>query len=354
VTRRPGVLVSLAVGGLATTLALAACSPGGSGQTPPPTGTTSSAPSAPAGTETPGDGSTTEPPGGEPAPSLDAAPAWAPEDGEVKPEVKLAATSFLQTAGTWTEAGGGRADQVADRLTGDGFTPEAAGTAVPVADPTAVAASLAVVYPQYGGLTEDRSSVMTAVRQELVDPDGGTRTRELTLDVRLSLTDGTWQVTGVVPTEPPLAGDGQLSAAAQAVLDNANVRLPGAAEADLRTGALDDTMLTILDGLAQEHVIDVLTFYDGHPENVFETDRTSNHHHGRAVDIWAIDDRQVVTLREDRAFLDPIKRRAAELGATEVGGPYDLNGPKPGFFTDAVHQDHLHVGVSVGRPPAQP
>ena len=103
-----------------------------------------------------------------------------------------------------------------------------------------------------------------------------------------------------------------------------------------------------------EAVRNIAVFYDGHPPHVFATDRVSNHHVGRAVDIWAVDGRTVASLRGDTAFLDPVLVLAAQLGATEIGSPYDRNGPQGGYFTDDAHQDHLHVGVSAGRPAVVP
>jgi hypothetical protein len=37
---------------------------------------------------------------------------------------------------------------------------------------------------------------------------------------------------------------------------------------------------------------------------------------------------------------------AAAYGATEIGGPEDLDGEtgRRPFFSDALHQDHLHLG----------
>jgi uncharacterized heparinase superfamily protein len=92
----------------------------------------------------------------------------------------------------------------------------------------------------------------------------------------------------------------------------------------------------------------------GHPREVFGTARTSNHTHGRAVDVWRVDGRPVVDPATPRALLRDVMVRAGRLGATEVGGPFDVDGPGRGFFTDDVHRDHLHVGLTPGRRPARP
>jgi hypothetical protein len=117
---------------------------------------------------------------------------------------------------------------------------------------------------------------------------------------------------------------------------------------------VDDALLAILDRLAAAHVLDVTVLRTGHPREVFGTGRTSNHTRGRAVDIWRVDGRPVVGPGTPRALLREVMVLAGRLGATEVGGPFDVNGSGPGFFSDDVHRDHLHVGVTPGRPRARP
>lgn len=289
-----------------------------------------------------------------PTPTLPPATAWSAGPGEVQPEIKLAATRFLETVGTWRD-GAGDVASAEDRLMAAGIDPALAAQTAELVDDGAVAASVAVVYPQYGGLTTTAASVMTAVTQTVLGPDGGRVERQLTLDVRLSRApaDGSWSVTAVSPDPQPPAPGGT-SPAAQKVLDNTNVRLPGAAVRDVEEGRVDASLLTILDGLGQDHVLDVLLLTTGHPTNVFNTDRASNHSIGRAVDVWRIDGHVVADPATPRPLIEQVMREAAALGATEVGAPFDLNGNRPGFFTDLVHRDHLHVGVSPDKPPATP
>ncbi|TCW21146.1 hypothetical protein EDD19_12828 [Dietzia cinnamea] len=68
------------------------------------------------------------------------------------------------------------------------------------------------------------------------------------------------------------------------------------------------------------------------------------------VDIREIDGRPVVDTRPGDDRVLRLMRRASELGATEVGGPVDLNGPRNGFFSDDVHHDHIHLGITPGDP----
>lgn len=278
--------------------------------------------------------------------------AWTPGAEEPFPQLKQAATAFLERAGTWDASGQGTPEAVAARLVSAGVRADVAATAAVLAAPDAEGSTLRIGYPQSGGQTPTDASVMTSFTQTL-QRAGTVEERELTLDVRVQGGGAAWGAIGIVPLTP-LAGPGTLGPNATAVLENPRVRLPGAAEADLRTGALDETMLGILNGLGQRYELDVAVFYDGHPPHVFATDRVSNHHVGRAVDIWAVDGRSVASLRGDTAFLDPVLVLAAQLGATEIGSPYDRNGPKGGYFTDDAHQDHLHVGVSAGRAAVVP
>ncbi len=334
--------------GAAAALVLAGCSTKPSGpaddgaSAPRPTpGPTPDASGGPSATSTPTATST-----------LAAVAAWAPGGEEPFPQIKQAATSFLQTAGTWSASGQGAPEAVAQRLVSAGLPADVAATAAVLAAPDAEGSTLEIVYPQSGGQTPTDASVMTSVVQTL-QRGGVVEQRALTLDVRVRLVGTVWTAIGIAPL-PPLAGPGTLGANAAAVLANPRIRLPGAAQADLRSGSLDETMLGILNGIAAHHELDVAVFYDGHPPQVFATDRLSNHHVGRAVDIWAVDGRSVASLRGDTALLDPILVLAARLGATEVGSPYDRNGPEGGYFTDAAHQDHLHIGVSAGRPAVVP
>ena len=92
--------------------------------------------------------------------------------------------------------------------------------------------------------------------------------------------------------------------------------------------------------------------HTGTSHTVFPSARRSNHAVGRAADIRLIDAAAVVDPATPDALLADVMRRAGELGATEVGGPVDLDGPGTGFFSDPAHQDHLHIGISEGRAPA--
>lgn len=283
--------------------------------------------------------------------SLPAGAAWQAGRGEVRPEVKQAAARYLETAGTWTDAEGGAAD-VAARVRTLGYGPAAAAGAA-VLSHAADAAVLRVVYPQYGGLTRTAASVMVVAEQRLLHR-GEIVTRRLAVDVRLDLRrNRSPVVTGI--ERPTAAGAARpVSAAARAVLADPDIVLTDTAVADVTEGRIDDSVLRLLRNLAAEHVLDVTVLRSGHPRNVFATDRTSNHTRGRAVDIWRVDGKPVADPATSRALLRAVMIAGGRAGATEVGGPFDVDGSGPGFFTDQVHRDHLHFGVSAGEKPARP
>lgn len=297
--------------------------------------------------------STATPPGaGRTAPSpashLPPTSTWEPGPGEPQPEIKRAATEFLETAGTWVGTAGAAATLLAE-----GFTPEVAATAAPLEAPGAVASTVDVVYPQYGGIAEQSAAVITVFDQNLQMADGSTITRQLTLDLRLARGPaGDWGVVGIRPLTS-LGPALPLSEAAQAVLAEPRLELSATARLDVSTGRINDQLLQVLLGLAEERVLTVQVVHTGHIQTVYPTDRLSNHAVGRAVDVRAVDGQPVVDPATSPELLTSVMVRAGELGATEVGGPFDLNGDRTGFFSDIVHQDHLHIGITPGKPLAR-
>jgi hypothetical protein len=128
------------------------------------------------------------------------------------------------------------------------------------------------------------------------------------------------------------------------VLEEKRLTLPAAAQADIKAGLIDDRILSLLKTLSQRWDLNVQVLKSGHPRNVFPTNRISNHTRGRAVDIWAIDG--VPVIRAPRSSWRGLMMAAAERGANEIGGPADIDkvAGRPPYFTNAVHQDHVHIG----------
>ncbi|MCD2140911.1 MULTISPECIES: extensin family protein [Rhodococcus] len=275
-----------------------------------------------------------------------AASRWQPAPGEVFPEIKRTAAAFLETAGNWSDGG-----TAVGNLVRAGASAISAATASVLHPSTARAGELTVIYPQYGGLAPDTAAVIALVEQNLRTVSGPW-TRELVVDVRLARRPGgSWTVERLVaPTSlgPPLP----LTDTAAAVLAEPRIILSGPAQNDVSTGRIDNRLLAILHALSREFTVAIQVMHTGHVQTVYPTARVSNHAVGRAVDIREIDGRPVVDTRPGDERVLRLMRRAAELGATEVGGPVDLNGPRKGFFSDDVHHDHIHLGVTPGDPPA--
>ena len=61
------------------------------------------------------------------------------------------------------------------------------------------------------------------------------------------------------------------------------------------------------------------------------------------MDIWAVDGLPVVAQRVTGSVVRGLVQELMTLGVTEIGSPWDLDGPGGASFTNVVHQDHLHV-----------
>ena len=150
-------------------------------------------------------------------------------------------------------------------------------------------------------------------------------------------------MTELRPAEP-LDPAASLTGPAGTLARAPGVVLPDSAVADLAAGRVVPVVVTALLELARKYELSVCVFRSGHPEQVFGTGRTSNHTRGRAVDVWAVDGKPVVTM--DRVTVGEFLAAARATGADEVGGPIDPDGPGGVHFTDQVHHDHVHIGFS--------
>lgn len=274
-----------------------------------------------------------------PGAALPATHAWVARRGEVEPAVKARATRLVEAVGAWT---GGRGDLASARAraAAAGFAPGLADELAPLLGPEP-GAVVAVRDAQYGGILTSSASVLVVVDQWRAHPDGTVTAGGTTLDVRLVAASPHWRVVRVLPATPGRAV-ARLTRAARAVLTQSRIRLPHAATADVRAGAIHDSVLTLLSGLAREHVVDVSVLRSGHPVHVFGTSRPSDHGRGRAVDVWALDGSALV-LPAHHELAASAMRFAVVHGAYNVGGPVRLAGPR--YFTNRTHQDHVHLGL---------
>jgi hypothetical protein len=340
-TRRAllGATLAAAVAGT-----VACSSPGDRGDAPGPAGASATPPTGSAD----GPAGTAVDPSPEAAPTVAEPERFAPYEplpSEVEPPLKAAGAAFL-TAALTTDGTDG---DLAARVSRAGQPAAPAGALAPLLD-GAAASSLRIVYPQSGGLADDRltARLMIVAEQELVRRAEPAAVDRRSLTVRLGVARpsaaGQWQVTEAVLPDPvaprPVTAT---SAAVQALLANPRVILPEAARLDaLSEEGIDDRIADTLNALSERWVVDVSVLRSGHAVDVFGTDRTSNHAVGRGVDIWALDG--VPIIERSRSPWRPAMELAAGAGASEVGGPEQL-APEP-YFTNASHQDHLHIGFA--------
>lgn len=276
---------------------------------------------------------------------LPATPAWRPDPADLDPEVKLRAVRLVQALGGWPPGGGGAAP-ARDRVAALGLPASLAGQAGALR-PAADQAALEVICAQYGGLLADSASVLVVCRQWTCTPGGPVHAGGTTVDVRLSRARPRWTVTALRPGSPGPAARPP-SAAARAVLADPRIRLPPAAEADVRGGAVHPSALRALLRLAGGYRMDISVVRSGHPLQVFGTRRPSDHPFGRAFDVWRINDRAVVDRTTPRDLVEAFMRDAAAAGSYNVGGPVRPAGGATAnqFFSDDTHHDHVHVGFA--------
>lgn len=274
-------------------------------------------------------------------PRLPAPPPWSPTAGEVLPNAKTLAARTVQALTTYP-FGEGSVEAARQRLVAAGLPPQVADGAGALLVPE-VASAGEIVYPQLAGLTGDAAAVMVVVRQERAGV-AGRETVTRTVDVRLRLVGGEWAVEAVASTGgDPVEQPDDVAPAVGAVVAGERIDLPDSARWDLLRGTTDPRVVDLLARLARERRISVTVLASGHPLNVFETDRISNHTAGRGVDIWAFDGVPVVEQRGPDSPLRALVQQLAREGVTEIGSPFDLDGRGGVQFTNTVHLDHLHL-----------
>lgn len=278
-----------------------------------------------------------------PAVGLEKVPTYRPLSGEVEPACKVAAIKAVSTALTWSPETGGSSAALA-RLGRLGAAARLESDLKALMG-RQIASSFRPVYPQYGGLSDDMTTASVILVGEQVtraEPGATPEQRGLTMDVRLKRFSKGWRVIAVYnPVLPTRRGN--VTGLTAQVLAERRLILPAAAQADIRAGLIDERILSLLKALSQRWDLHVQELKSGHPRNVFPTNRVSNHTRGRAVDIWAIDG--VPVIRAPKSSWRGLMMAAADRGATEIGGPENTGKVAgPPFFTNAVHQDHVHIG----------
>ncbi|MGW1749102.1 hypothetical protein ACWCRD_26515 [Streptomyces sp. NPDC002092] len=335
-TRKPGPPSRRAVllGATGTLVGVAACSGGSSHTAPSASGTARSGPaSAP---------SVAASPSASQVAALPRTTPWRPTSAEVTPAAKLRAVQVVEAIGAWPAGKGGAAAagaRVAALRLPAGLVDEA-GPLLPDAD----AAVLQVVDAQYGGILTDSASVLVVCRQ-WTRRGGRVSAGGTTVDVRLARAASGWTVTALHPARPGPAVSA-LPARVRAVLSDSRIELPPAAQADLHSGRVHDSVPTAMLRLAGTYRMYVSVVRSGHPLDVFGTSRPSDHPLGRAFDVWQIDGHAVVDPATPRTLIERFMRDAAAAGSYNVGGPVLLSGGGAAnqFFSDNTHHDHVHIG----------
>jgi len=267
--------------------------------------------------------------------------AWVPSPNEVEPQLKRAAADTIRALFSY-EPGAGVVDAARERLGTLAAEPAIADKVEQLLDPAARAAA-DVLYPQMGGLAGNRASAMVVTRLRWQTGEA-LRSEVRTIDVRLARREGLWTVEDVASLGgEPVPVPTTLSPAARRVLEHPNIELPDSARWDIHSGLVIDRVLTVLSAIADGNQIRVGVLSSGHPQQVFGSAHTSNHIPGRAVDVWWIG----APVVEQVAAGGPLRSIVQQLlddGVSELGSPFDLDGPGGANFANLVHQDHLHIG----------
>lgn len=294
-----------------------------------------------------------DPPPTEAPHRLTAVEPYQPVADEVFVDAKLAGVRFLEALMTYeaTEAMGAPVERALSAavptLTPDGIVHAATSMVVPEAD-----SACRIVYPQLGGLhphsAPTTGSIMVIAEQHLVR-DGVETVVSRCVDVRVTLVVDRWQVTSVEndsgpPVPPPPAVDGP----AARVLAHPDITMPDSIRWDIYDGIVDDRILTEMADLADRTPIAATSCMRGHPVNVFATTGLSAHTMGRAVDIWALGGVPVVQQRHSTdSIAHQVSRALFDGGRVHrLGAPWAFDGAGGRSWTDPVHLDHLHLGVS--------
>ncbi|MGH9185404.1 MAG: lytic transglycosylase domain-containing protein [Acidimicrobiales bacterium] len=139
-----------------------------------------------------------------------------------------------------------------------------------------------------------------------------------------------------------------VSADAAALLANPNVTMTTAARGDVAAGIIDARVIAILSSLASRHTLTVAVLRTGHSPFIAGTTTYSNHYFGRGVDITRVDGESVSpgSAAARAAVIEILSIPLnSPLHPSETGHPWaDLTQLDPGSFTNAAHQDHIHIG----------
>jgi len=166
-----------------------------------------------------------------------------------------------------------------------------------------------------------------------------------------------YDVDGAIPTDcamPHYVDLADLSADPAAIIAAAeagHIGLDDRNRRDVLHPSTDPRVLAIMALIGQQHSFDVSVMREGHYKCIGGGNGTcgprgvSNHWYGRAVDIHTLDGVRVSRSNQAaHALVGQLHDMAGPLRPDEVGGPFGTYTSSPGWFTDANHQGHLHIG----------
>jgi murein DD-endopeptidase MepM/ murein hydrolase activator NlpD len=147
----------------------------------------------------------------------------------------------------------------------------------------------------------------------------------------------------------PGAGGSPEQALFDSLLRNPRVHLSPEARQDLAAGTTDPRVAAALAKAAEHHEVEISVIKTGHDQFVSGSSSVSNHFYGRALDIASVDGGPVgpanVAARELAGELGQLP---GPIRPTEIGSPWPLSGPE--YFTDAGHENHIHLGFDTQTP----
>lgn len=151
-----------------------------------------------------------------------------------------------------------------------------------------------------------------------------------------------------VPPAGTAVPGGDSAELARAVLSHPAIHLTHAARGDVSSGLVDPRVLGVLLLVAQTHELGLVgPLVTGHSYYVKGTTRVSNHIFGRAVDIGGVDGMPVSPANEAaREVMEELLTLPDLLVPDEVGGPWLVSVGARSSFTNADHQDHIHLGYA--------
>lgn len=203
-----------------------------------------------------------------------------------------------------------------------------------------------IVYPQLGGLAPDNASVMVVVEQT-TGTAGILDTEVRTLNIEVRRVGAQWRFERLISAGgAPVLPTAPLPAVALAVLSDPRIEMPDSARWDIVAGLVSDQLLHLLARLAERTSFSVVTLSAGHSWEIYGTPRQSDHSRGLAVDIYRLGERLVIDDRTPGSFThDVVAWLYEQPEVARMGSPWALDGFGGRSFTDALHQDHLHVAV---------